>query len=466
MVDALFAAHEAAAAAHRPAGGAARGGRQAEARRSTPPARDTGARGDGRRSTRCRRCARRWRCAASRSATRRSTRRTTRRAAALGGDDPGRGRSASASCVDKRKKKVVREADRPRRQARIDGRGRPTSARSPARSGCCRARTARRCSRAARRRRWWSPRSARRPDEQKIDALIGEHYKKFMLHYNFPPFSTGETKPLRGPGRREIGHGALAERALSPVLPDEDDFPYTIRIVSEILESNGSSSMATVCGGSLSLMDAGVPIKAPVAGIAMGLIKEGDEVARPLRHPRRRGSPRRHGLQGRRHRATGVTAVQMDIKIGGVTRDDPAAGARAGARRRGCTSSARWPRRWPRRATELSTLRAAHRHAARSSPTRSATSSARAARPSAASSSRPACKIDVEDDGTVLHRVAPTASAMQKAIDMHQGPHGGGRGRARSTRARSSASSTSAPSSRSCRAPTAWCTSRSSPTSA
>jgi polyribonucleotide nucleotidyltransferase len=115
-------------------------------------------------------------------------------------------------------------------------------------------------------------------DEQKIDALIGEHYKKFMLHYNFPPFSVGEVKFLRGPSRREIGHGALAERALLSVLPQEEEFPYTIRIVSEVLESNGSTSMATVCGGSLSLMDAGVPISAPVGGIAMGLIKEGDEV--------------------------------------------------------------------------------------------------------------------------------------------------------------------------------------------
>ena len=115
-------------------------------------------------------------------------------------------------------------------------------------------------------------------DEQKIDALIGEHYKKFMLHYNFPPFSVGEVKFLRGPSRRDIGHGALAERALIPVLPKEEEFPYTIRIVSEVLESNGSTSMATVCGGSLSLMDAGVPITSPVAGIAMGLIKEGETV--------------------------------------------------------------------------------------------------------------------------------------------------------------------------------------------
>ena len=99
-----------------------------------------------------------------------------------------------------------------------------------------------------------------------------------MLHYNFPPYSVGEVRPLRGPGRREIGHGALAERAIAAMIPEEKGFPYTIRVVSEVLESNGSSSMATVCGGTLSLMDAGVPIKAPVAGIAMGLIKEGEEI--------------------------------------------------------------------------------------------------------------------------------------------------------------------------------------------
>src|SRR5215475_5789021 len=156
-------------------------------------------------------------------------------------------------------------------------------------------------------------------DEQKIDALIGEHYKKFMLHYNFPPFSVGEVKFLRGPGRREIGHGALAERALLPVLPDEGDFPYTIRIVSEVLESNGSSSMATVCGGSLSLMQAGVPVKAAVAGVAMGLIKEGDEV-RVLSDIL--GDEDHLGDMDFKVAGTrdGVTAVQMDIKIGGVTR--------------------------------------------------------------------------------------------------------------------------------------------------
>src|SRR5213592_272206 len=145
-------------------------------------------------------------------------------------------------------------------------------------------------------------------DEQKIDALIGEQYKKFMRHYNFPPFSTGEVKFLRSPGRREIGHGALAERAVAAVLPSEEEFPYTIRIVSEILESNGSSSMATVCGGSLALMDGGVPIKAPVAGVAMGLIKEGDEDHLGDMDFKVAGAE------------AGVTAVQMDIKIGGVTR--------------------------------------------------------------------------------------------------------------------------------------------------
>jgi polyribonucleotide nucleotidyltransferase len=157
-------------------------------------------------------------------------------------------------------------------------------------------------------------------DEQKIDALVGESYKKFMLHYNFPPFSVGEVKFLRSPGRREIGHGALAERAVRAVLPDEADFPYTIRVVSEILESNGSSSMATVCGSSLALMDAGVPIKAPVAGIAMGLIREDAEV-RVLSDIL--GDEDHLGDMDFKVAGTseGVTAVQMDIKIGGVTRE-------------------------------------------------------------------------------------------------------------------------------------------------
>jgi polyribonucleotide nucleotidyltransferase len=157
-------------------------------------------------------------------------------------------------------------------------------------------------------------------DEQRVDALLGERFKKFMLHYNFPPFSTGEVKFLRGPGRREIGHGALAERALAAVLPAEEDFPYTIRVVSEVLESNGSSSMATICGGTLALMDAGVPIKAPVAGIAMGLVKEGDKV-RVLTDIL--GDEDHLGDMDFKVAGTaeGVTAIQMDNKVGGVTRD-------------------------------------------------------------------------------------------------------------------------------------------------
>ncbi|MBI5827117.1 MAG: polyribonucleotide nucleotidyltransferase [Deltaproteobacteria bacterium] len=155
-------------------------------------------------------------------------------------------------------------------------------------------------------------------DEQKIDALSGWEYKTFMLHYNFPPFSVGEVKILRGPGRREIGHGALAERAVSKVLPNDGGFPYTIRVVSDILESNGSSSMATVCGASLSLMDAGVPTTGHVAGIAMGLIKEGDEavVLSDILGDEDHLGDMDFKVAGTEN---GVTALQMDIKIGGVT---------------------------------------------------------------------------------------------------------------------------------------------------
>ncbi|MFO0676342.1 MAG: polyribonucleotide nucleotidyltransferase [Polyangiaceae bacterium] len=157
-------------------------------------------------------------------------------------------------------------------------------------------------------------------DEQKIDALTGERWKRFMLHYNFPPFSTGETKPMRGPGRREVGHGALAERALLRMLPESEKFPYTIRIVSETLESNGSSSMAAVCGGSLALMDAGVPIKAPVAGIAMGLISDGSRTAilSDILGDEDHLGDMDFKVCGT---AKGVTAIQMDIKISGLTRE-------------------------------------------------------------------------------------------------------------------------------------------------
>src|SRR5205823_9646281 len=156
-------------------------------------------------------------------------------------------------------------------------------------------------------------------DMQRLDLLFEQdQFKRFMLHYNFPPFSVGEVKFLRGPGRREIGHGALAERALLNLLPPEDDFPYAMRLVSDILESNGSSSMASVCGGSLAMMDAGVPLRAACAGIAMGLVIEGDTAAVLTDIA---GAEDHYGdmdfkVAGTR---TGVTALQMDIKVGGVS---------------------------------------------------------------------------------------------------------------------------------------------------
>jgi polyribonucleotide nucleotidyltransferase len=155
-------------------------------------------------------------------------------------------------------------------------------------------------------------------DEQLIDALEGESYKSYMLHYNFPPFCTGEVKPIRGTSRREIGHGNLAERALKPLIPREENFPYTIRIVSDVLESNGSSSMATVCSGSLSLMDAGVPVKCNVAGIAMGLIKEDSKVMvlSDILGDEDHLGDMDFKVAGTRE---GITAIQMDIKIKGIS---------------------------------------------------------------------------------------------------------------------------------------------------
>ena len=157
-------------------------------------------------------------------------------------------------------------------------------------------------------------------DEQVMDALEGEYRQHFMLHYNFPPYSVGEASFLRSPGRREIGHGKLAWRALRPLMPEKDDFPYTVRVVSEITESNGSSSMATVCGTSLSLMDAGVPILRPVAGIAMGLIKEGEEfvVLSDILGDEDHLGDMDFKVAGT---ADGVTSLQMDIKINGITEE-------------------------------------------------------------------------------------------------------------------------------------------------
>jgi polyribonucleotide nucleotidyltransferase len=155
-------------------------------------------------------------------------------------------------------------------------------------------------------------------DQQRLETFEGEAKKRFLLHYNFPPFSVGEVSFLRGAGRREIGHGALAERAISAMLPTEENWPYTMRVVSDILESNGSSSMATVCGASLSLMDAGVPLRSPVAGVAMGLVKEGNDYAILTDIA---GAEDHYGDMDFKVAGTkdGITALQMDIKVGGIT---------------------------------------------------------------------------------------------------------------------------------------------------
>jgi polyribonucleotide nucleotidyltransferase len=154
-------------------------------------------------------------------------------------------------------------------------------------------------------------------DEQHLEGLGGDVYRRFMLHYNFPPFCVGEVRPLRGPSRRDIGHGTLARRGIEAVLPESDSFPYTLRVVSEVLESNGSSSMATVCGGSLALMDAGVPVKSPVSGVAMGLIKEGDQVVvlTDILGDEDHLGDMDFKVVGTRE---GITGLQMDIKIDGV----------------------------------------------------------------------------------------------------------------------------------------------------
>ena len=157
-------------------------------------------------------------------------------------------------------------------------------------------------------------------DEQILDGLGVEESKRYMHHYNFPSYSVGETRPMRGPGRREIGHGALAERALEPMIPSEEEFPYTIRLVSEVVESNGSTSMASVCGSTISLMDAGVPIKAPVAGVAMGLVKEGDfySILTDIQGMEDANGDMDFKVAGT---SKGITAIQMDIKIPGISRD-------------------------------------------------------------------------------------------------------------------------------------------------
>ena len=256
-------------------------------------------------------------------------------------------------------------------------------------------------------------------DQQKIETVEGEVYKRFMLHYNFPPFSVGEVQFLRGPGRREVGHGALAERALTPVLPTEESFPYTIRVVSDILESNGSSSMASVCGGSLSMMDAGVPLRAPVAGVAMGLIMD-EKTGKYAVLTDIAGAEDHYGDMDFKVAGTanGITALQMDIKVSGITaaimrealeqaRQGPPAHPRPRCRRR-----------WPRPRGNIST------YAPRIITIKIPVDKIRdvigpGGKMIRSIIERTGVKIDVEDDGRVNVASADEAAA-QKAIGIIQ----------------------------------------------
>jgi polyribonucleotide nucleotidyltransferase len=251
-------------------------------------------------------------------------------------------------------------------------------------------------------------------DEQIMDVLEGEYREHFMLHYNFPPYSVGEAKFLRGPGRREIGHGKLAWRALRPLMPSKDDFPYTIRVVSDITESNGSSSMATVCGASLSLMDAAVPLKCPVAGIAMGLILEDGEYAvlSDILGDEDHLGDMDFKVAGT---ADGITALQMDIKVTGVTEEIMGAAlAQAREGRMGILD---------KMADALSTARGdIHAHAPRITKLSIPKDKIREVIGTGGKVIREICevsgaKIDVEDDGTVKVAATNTESG-EKAVQM------------------------------------------------
>lgn len=253
-------------------------------------------------------------------------------------------------------------------------------------------------------------------DEQKIELLEGEMYRRFMLHYNFPSFSVGEVRRFGSPGRREIGHGALAERAVSAVLPAKEEFPYTIRIVSDILESNGSSSMATVCGASLALMDAGVPLKSHVAGIAMGLVKEGDRygILTDIM-----GTEDHYGDMDFKVAGTekGVTALQMDIKISGVSTEIMRA-ALGQAREARLSVLAKMREAIERPRPELSP------HAPRFVTIKIRPEKIReiigpGGKVVRAIQEQTGTKIDIEDDGRVTV-FSPDAASVQRAISMIQ----------------------------------------------
>ena len=300
-------------------------------------------------------------------------------------------------------------------------------------------------------------------DEQSIDGLGLDESKRYIHHYNFPSFSVGETRPSRGPGRREIGHGALAERALLPVIPEKSEFPYTIRVVSEVLSSNGSTSMGSTCGSTLSLMDAGVPIKAPVAGVAMGLITEdGETLSKYAILSDIQGLEDAMGDMDFKVAGTadGITALQMDIKIKGLT-TEVLAQAMAQAREGRMFIMDKMLETLPEPRAELSPTRRASNPCA-STRRRSAPSLARAARPSAASRTS---RAPSSTSTTTARCTSPRRTATAWPVRWRPCAHSPKRWRsARSTRAPSAAWWTSAPSSRSCRAKRASYASPSSPT--
>ncbi|MDR3676847.1 MAG: polyribonucleotide nucleotidyltransferase, partial [Acidobacteriota bacterium] len=251
-------------------------------------------------------------------------------------------------------------------------------------------------------------------DQQRLDVLEGEAFKRFMLHYNFPPFSVGEVGFMRGPGRREIGHGALAERALISMLPEEKEFPYTVRVVSDIMESNGSSSMATVCGGTLALMDAGVPMKAPVAGIAMGLVKEGDKYAilSDIAGPEDHYGDMDFKVAGTKD---GITALQMDIKITGVT-PEIMAEALTQAQAGRMHILGKMLETLPTNRTEISNY-APHIYALKINPSRIGELIGPGGKVIRGIIEQTGVKIDVEDDGSV-NVAATDETSASKALKM------------------------------------------------
>jgi polyribonucleotide nucleotidyltransferase len=254
-------------------------------------------------------------------------------------------------------------------------------------------------------------------EEQRLDGLGLEESRRYMHHYNFPPFSVGETRPMRGPGRREIGHGALAERALVPVIPETDEFPYTIRVVSEVLSSNGSTSMGSVCGSTLSLMDAGVPIKAPVAGVAMGLITGDGEttgkyaVLTDIQGVEDALGDRDFKVAGT---ADGVTALQMDIKVKGIT-PEIMAQAMAQAREGRMFIMEKMLDALPEPRTELSPF-APRIQSMKINPDKIGAIIGPGGKVVRRIQEESGAKIDIEDDGTI-HISAVTQEGMQRAMD-------------------------------------------------